>query len=615
MAKGMIAAGGGGGTGSDDVTAMRPQVLENYTAVTADSDDEAATGTMKNLTSRASITHASNNATKVILGDAAYVSKNSDGTDRVEIRYNGEKGFIDGNTLFAVPLDVMAAALGITAGDLRTNKQALGLIGIFTNDAVLDPQYLMEGQSGYDDGVLKQGTSPNRGSYGQQATGWSQYNGRVYFGFPRGTYYQTYQSGTGGAAECFIPNADLGLDASKILKNKSIGGINGDATSDATATEKFIYTGKTAYVNGNKITGTMTVQSAIDFRIAAVTDNSVTIAWRNPAKGPYSGVAINMSTSEYPGNGGTRVYTGLGNNADAKGQSSVTITGLSQDTTYYFSIFSYVNVNNGANNIHSALTNLLATTNAKGQQIFTTGGTFTVPNRVTSVDVFLVAGGNGGETSWQSGGDPTSYRGGDGGGGGLTATYKGVAVTPGQQIAVVVGAGGSNIGYPHGGSYSWRGGASSFGDYNITPSSTILRGGGSGGGRGSDYDDNDNKGFFCGGDGGSDGSNGYYWNNRYDGYAGEQQLDNSCPGQGSTTRAFGESGGTLYSGGGGGGATRGNNGGAGAGGAGGGGSGGDIDKSTNGAAGTANTGGGAGGRANTRLAGGGSGIVIVRWGY
>ena len=47
MAKAIIAAGGGGGTGSDECTATKGDVLKGKTAVTSDSDDEAAAGTLE----------------------------------------------------------------------------------------------------------------------------------------------------------------------------------------------------------------------------------------------------------------------------------------------------------------------------------------------------------------------------------------------------------------------------------------------------------------------------------------------------------------------------------------------------------------------------------------
>lgn len=48
MAKALLMSGGGGGVASDDVTAKREHVLQGYTALTSDSGDEAAQGTMVN---------------------------------------------------------------------------------------------------------------------------------------------------------------------------------------------------------------------------------------------------------------------------------------------------------------------------------------------------------------------------------------------------------------------------------------------------------------------------------------------------------------------------------------------------------------------------------------
>lgn len=235
-----------------------------------------------------------------------------------------------------------------------------------------------------------------------------------------------------------------------------------------------------------------------------------------------------------------------------------------------------------------------------GETIFTSSGTFTVPKGVKSAEVFLVGGGGSGVMVC-------------GGGGGFTATSK-LTVIPYDTIQVQIGAGGAG----KSGGFNNPGGDTSFGSTvskgadNTRTRYTNLGGqqgacnGGSGGG-------NPSSGSPlkpCPGNGGSNGGNGG------SGFIGE--FTTNVPGgigQGTTTRAFGESDGTLYAGGGGG------NGlyfseSSGSGGSGGGGRGGWGDWTQTGwgpGNGSANTGGGGGGGYNCPGSGG-SGIAIIRWG-
>lgn len=230
-----------------------------------------------------------------------------------------------------------------------------------------------------------------------------------------------------------------------------------------------------------------------------------------------------------------------------------------------------------------------------------TSGTLTL-SKNTAVDLFLVGGGGGGGSgaSW--------YYGGGGGGGGYTRTVNKIRLTKSTGYTVTVGAGGAS---------NTAGGASSALGYSAAGGATGKKGGvdrvggagGSGGGSGVYIGDDAT--YTSSGNGGSDGSKG------------GTTYGSGGSGQGTTTRAFGESGGELFSGGGGGGSgvstkwingyygTR-NSGVNAPGGAGGGAAGGA--RTGAGVSAAANTGGGGGGGGSNGAAGGtgGSGIVILR---
>ena len=87
------------------------------------------TGTMKKITDDATITHTSTNATKVVVGDACFLTKNSDNTDRFQIRYNSTQGFIKANTLFAIGLDKLRTTLGLTAARIKKGESVAGITG------------------------------------------------------------------------------------------------------------------------------------------------------------------------------------------------------------------------------------------------------------------------------------------------------------------------------------------------------------------------------------------------------------------------------------------------------------------------------------------------------
>ena len=193
------------------------------------------------------------------------------------------------------------------------------------------------------------------------------------------------------------------------------------------------------------------------------------------------------------------------------------------------------------------------------------------------------------------------YYGGGGGGGGYTSYKNGIAVSPGQQITITVGAGGLaeySVGEPSSATFGNMVLVSAKGGLSGGPKIVAYNAGdgGSAGGYGS------TESIEPPHDGWSDGNPSPNGSNRY-------------VGQGSTTKEFGT--GTLYSGGGGGGVYVSNAGTnrqeGGYGGSGGGGKG--AGYNTDSAPGSFGTGGGGGGGKYDNRWGskGGSGNVIVTW--
>lgn len=411
----------------------------------------------------------------------------------------------------------------------------------------------------------------------------------------------------------------------KILAGYTTGGTVTAAslasqTGGATAEDKYVYPGKTYWKDGVLRTGNMSVPSVLSFSVAAYSTSQILATWKNPANGPFSGVAICAKTGGYPANiNDGRVYTGIGSNSAANGISSAVISGLTAGITYYFRIWAYVTCSAG--DLYSGYMQTTGAATAHGRAAYTSSGTFTVPAGVRSVNIHCTgAGSKGGE------GSSRDHYSGGGGGGGYAAWKTGIAVNPGDQIVVAVGAGGTTDDYTVNGSnapsssatlngttlVSAQGGSN--GKYTICAMSAYTgKPGGNAGGNGATFDGNIK-----------------YWDGPSDG------------GASAATAEFGT--GTWYAGGGGGGGGidydsgsetdrywKGGAGGAGGGGAGSGwsitgghGSSGSTPGGfIGGSAGSAGTGGGGGGKgcwygapnqnAGTGGYNGGSGNVIITW--
>lgn len=179
------------------------------------------------------------------------------------------------------------------------------------------------------------------------------------------------------------------------------------------------------------------------------------------------------------------------------------------------------------------------------------------------IDVFVVGGGAGGGPSTTKINTYVTTKG-AGGAGGRTSTANNVSVTKGTPYTITVGAGGA---------ISTNGGVTSAFGFSVDQATSGDAWNGGNGGSGGGAGINDSKTDITAG--GTDGSNGADNPRDTSNYKGGT-------GQGTTTREFGETTGTLYS-------TGGNGGGAGV---------------NNGSANTGNGG--------NRASKGGSGIVVIR---
>lgn len=176
----------------------------------------------------------------------------------------------------------------------------------------------------------------------------------------------------------------------------------------------------------------------------------------------------------------------------------------------------------------------------------TSSRTVKFSSNVVSIDVFCCGGGGGGGAG--NGGSAFPGAGGGGGGGGYTETRRGLTVSAYVDYRADIGAGG------YGASYNSNADDGASGGYGGSTSFLGVSASGGQGGRGA-TDASTNTTGGVGGRGGSGGGGG----GAYSGAAGSGGTDGSDgtsgsgdggKGQGTTTRAFGEPGGTLYAGGG-----------------------------------------------------------------
>ena len=168
----------------------------------------------------------------------------------------------------------IATAIGLKAGDIVTGKNVLGVQGaggasggVDTSDATATAADMLIGKTAYVDGAKITGTLETKRTIKFDVGGVLTSHNNIETGAFEGidvsltnslTATEIVNSTSGLSASIsasVIQNADPFLAAANIASGKEIFGIEGTFTSDATAVASNLIKDKTAYVNGQKITG------------------------------------------------------------------------------------------------------------------------------------------------------------------------------------------------------------------------------------------------------------------------------------------------------------------------------------------------------------------------
>ncbi|MEY8352627.1 hypothetical protein AALB39_04630 [Lachnospiraceae bacterium 54-53] len=217
MAKlGITNIGGGGGIGSDELTVTAGKVVEGYTYVGADTDDEIGDGAIPNRASSTASQNVTTSGSNLVtrIPNGAYITNASSGYPEI-----------------ITSLSSVASVGGLTAAKLLSGQSALGVSGTATNDANVQAQYLLTGQIAYGkNGTKVNGTMPlNSSNYWNNSLGLGLESDNLYSFFPTGYYPQFDTRGSLHRIPIDRLRSVLGVTSNKILEGQSIAGITGTA--------------------------------------------------------------------------------------------------------------------------------------------------------------------------------------------------------------------------------------------------------------------------------------------------------------------------------------------------------------------------------------------------
>jgi len=155
-------------------------------------------------------------------GDCFFIKASAEGDAIASNVLAGKKFSNDNDTGLVGTLDLS----NLVTGNIKSGVTINGVSGsstvVNTADASLDPAYLVQGYSGYDDGIKKSGQLANNTGVWQYAQSVQPASGRLHMFPPRGLYDPA--GGTG----VYFDSADY--IASNIVNNKNVFGLIGNAT-------------------------------------------------------------------------------------------------------------------------------------------------------------------------------------------------------------------------------------------------------------------------------------------------------------------------------------------------------------------------------------------------
>ena len=227
-----------------------------------------------------------------------------------------------GEIYVTIPRETLASSLGITADVVKTGTFISGVTGTFTSDANATPNDMVLDKTAYVNGQKVTGTLEVVDAISIDNSGNTDTNlmlmnvddiPSIVVGADINDLYgvkEVVEDGVG--LEIIAPQSQfasvIGLTADKIKAGETIlevvGTYEGLDTSDATAVTNDIVSGKTAYVNGQKLTGDLTTyasgekfEQTISMTAAYDSVTNMLLLGSNPGQCAFKGGTIELSCS------------------------------------------------------------------------------------------------------------------------------------------------------------------------------------------------------------------------------------------------------------------------------------------------------------------------------